>query len=185
MIKSYQRRIRLVRSLAGLWLQSLKASFAASMARQVSFAPIRGTVPRISPVAGLFTSMVAPLSASHQRPPMYACCRKRSESCRESVVVITAGLLGKIARSLSSESAELRIVQARSRRKSQKAIANCLRRYEERMNIRIYVNHRYLLYHKSPGNPWGDLGGKLPLQRSRRKISGILSLTVDLRIDYE
>ena len=29
-------------------------------------------------MAGLLTSTVAPLSASHQRPPMYACCRKRS-----------------------------------------------------------------------------------------------------------
>ena len=65
------------------------------MARQVSFAPIRGTVPRISTVAGLFTSMVAPLSASHQRPPIYACCRKRSESCRESVVVILLVSWGK------------------------------------------------------------------------------------------
>ena len=56
------------------------------MARQVSAAPINGTVPRISPVAGLFTSMVAPLSASHQRPPMNAWRRNRSGSRKENDV---------------------------------------------------------------------------------------------------
>src|SRR6185437_9800661 len=46
----------------------LNASFAASMARRVSAAPERGTVPMVRPVAGLITSMVLPESACTHSP---------------------------------------------------------------------------------------------------------------------
>jgi hypothetical protein len=50
--------------------QAGQADCAASMARRVSAAPMRGTVPSRSPVAGLWTASTLPSSASVQAPPM-------------------------------------------------------------------------------------------------------------------
>jgi len=47
-----------------------QAAFAASIARRVSCAPMCGTLPSFSPVAGLMTSTVAPSRASHHAPSM-------------------------------------------------------------------------------------------------------------------
>ena len=56
------------RSFAGVAFQPGRARCAASIARRVSAAPIRGTSATVSPVAGLTTANVAPESASTQRP---------------------------------------------------------------------------------------------------------------------
>jgi hypothetical protein len=48
--------------------QAGKARLAASIARRVSAAPMAGTSPIASPVAGFFTTMVLPLSASTHLP---------------------------------------------------------------------------------------------------------------------
>jgi hypothetical protein len=58
------------RSFAVLRAHAGIASRAASIARRVSAVPIFGTVPILSPVAGLRTSMVAPLSALRHSPAM-------------------------------------------------------------------------------------------------------------------
>jgi hypothetical protein len=58
------------RSLADFLRQAGQAALAASMARRVSAAPISGMVPSCSPVAGLVTASVAPLSASLHSPLM-------------------------------------------------------------------------------------------------------------------
>jgi len=50
--------------------QAGKAALAASTAERVSWVPILGTVPMISPVAGLFTGMVPPSTASSHWPLM-------------------------------------------------------------------------------------------------------------------
>ena len=67
-IRSCQRRSTAARSLAVFLRQAGQAALAASMARRVSAAPIRGTVPICSPVAGLLTLIVWPPSASAQAP---------------------------------------------------------------------------------------------------------------------
>jgi len=60
----------LARSFAVFARQAGNAAFAASIARRVSAAPMLGTVPRISPVAGLLTGIDLPLSASAHLPSM-------------------------------------------------------------------------------------------------------------------
>ncbi|MNG25925.1 hypothetical protein D3C84_1108440 [compost metagenome] len=67
-IRSNHLRSLLARSLAVRARQAGSALSAASMARRVSLAPIFGTLPMISPVAGLLTLRVWPLSASTQAP---------------------------------------------------------------------------------------------------------------------
>ena len=67
-INSYQRRRMPERSLALRLRQAGKAAEAAAMARRVSVAPIFGTVPSWSPLAGLLTASVVPSSASDQAP---------------------------------------------------------------------------------------------------------------------
>jgi hypothetical protein len=68
------------RSFAVLFRQAGQAASAASMARRVSAAPMSGTRARRSPLAGLATSKAAPLSASHQAPPMRACVLYKARS---------------------------------------------------------------------------------------------------------
>ncbi len=58
-INSYMRRNTCARSLAVLRAHAGNAACAASMAALVSDAPMSGTVPRRSPLAGLVTSQVA------------------------------------------------------------------------------------------------------------------------------
>jgi succinate-semialdehyde dehydrogenase/glutarate-semialdehyde dehydrogenase len=55
-------------------------AYAASIARRVSGAPIRGTEPSTSPSAGLITSIRKSFSASHHLPSMKHCCLKRVAS---------------------------------------------------------------------------------------------------------
>jgi hypothetical protein len=59
-IRSYQRRSTAARSFAVFLRHSGKARFAASIALRVSAPPNFGTVPTISPVAGLSTLIVPP-----------------------------------------------------------------------------------------------------------------------------
>ena len=66
------------RSLAVFAAHAGNALPAAAIARRVSAAPMSGTVPSGSPVAGFITSQVAPLSAFTQAPPIWACVRSRS-----------------------------------------------------------------------------------------------------------
>ena len=66
------------RSLASIPRQPGRARCAASMARRVSAAPMRGTSATTSPEAGLSTAKVAPESASTQAPSMYPWRRTRS-----------------------------------------------------------------------------------------------------------
>src|SRR6184192_2338050 len=77
---SYQRRSTAARSLAVSAAHAGNAWLAASMARRVSAAPISGTVPIGSRVAGFTTWCVAPLMASTHLPPMKARLRSRSGS---------------------------------------------------------------------------------------------------------
>jgi len=63
-------RMMLARSLAVFLRQAGHAALAASMARRVSTAAMYGIVPRISSVAGLFTSTVRLESASVHLPLM-------------------------------------------------------------------------------------------------------------------
>lgn len=49
-----------------------QAALAVSIARRVSAVPMRGTVAMVSPVAGFFTSKVAPSSAPCHSPAIYA-----------------------------------------------------------------------------------------------------------------
>src|SRR5438128_1471967 len=58
------------RFVADILLQPPNAAAAASMARRVSAASALGTLPTTSPVAGLWTSVVAPLAASTCSPLM-------------------------------------------------------------------------------------------------------------------
>jgi hypothetical protein len=57
---------------------------------------------------------------------------------------MSAGFLGKIVAVLSSESEELRMDEARSRRKSQKAIGNCSAHPGAQVNTHIYFIERHL-----------------------------------------
>ncbi|KAG1431535.1 hypothetical protein G6F57_022913 [Rhizopus arrhizus] len=70
------------RSLPVLARHAGSAASAAAMARAVSAWPRFGTVPSGLASKGLRTVMVARLSASHQAPPMYACCRSSWLFCR-------------------------------------------------------------------------------------------------------
>src|SRR5882724_12060574 len=70
-------RRTLARSLAVFLRQAGQAALAASIARRVSAVPMFGIVPRISPVAGLVTSIVFPESASTHLLSMKHCCRNR------------------------------------------------------------------------------------------------------------
>src|SRR5580700_12076155 len=87
---SYQRRRIAARSLAVSAAQAGKARAAASMARRVSATPMFGTVPRLSPLAGLTTASVAPSLASTQLPPMKA--RVRSRSGSRSFICVRSGV---------------------------------------------------------------------------------------------
>jgi hypothetical protein len=69
-MRSYQRRMMLHRSLPVFERHAGQAASAASMARRVSSALREGTVPMISPVAGLLTSMDLPSAASTHSPSM-------------------------------------------------------------------------------------------------------------------
>src|SRR5690606_8258553 len=71
-------------SFAVLRAQPGIAALATSIARRLSAAPVSGIVPITSPVAGLVTSWVLPLSASTHLPPRNPCIRKRSGSFRLS-----------------------------------------------------------------------------------------------------
>jgi hypothetical protein len=66
------------RSLASIPRQPGSARCAASIARRVSAAPMRGTSATTSPEAGLTTAKVAPESASTHAPSMWAWRRTRS-----------------------------------------------------------------------------------------------------------
>ncbi len=67
-IRSFHLRRTALRSLPVLARQAGQALSAAAIARRVSAAPIFGTVPIFSPVAGLVTGQVSALSASHHWP---------------------------------------------------------------------------------------------------------------------
>jgi hypothetical protein len=58
------------RSLASMERQPGSARWAASMARRVSAAPIRGTSAMTAPVAGFVTTNVSRESPSTQAPSM-------------------------------------------------------------------------------------------------------------------
>src|SRR5689334_21909468 len=77
---SYQRLRTTARSLAVSAAHAGKARAAASVARRVSATPRLGTVPRVSPSAGLRTACVAPLAASTHSPPIRQRVRSRSGS---------------------------------------------------------------------------------------------------------
>ena len=64
-MRSNQRRMIFARSPAVFFDHAGMAACAASMARRVSAAPITGTVPSTSPLAGLRISVVSPESARH------------------------------------------------------------------------------------------------------------------------
>ncbi len=85
-IRSNSRRRMAARSLASMALQAGSARLAASMARRVSAAPSAGTSPTTSPVAGFFTAMVLPLSASIHLPSMQFACRNNVGSFSASLV---------------------------------------------------------------------------------------------------
>ncbi|CEE10191.1 succinate-semialdehyde dehydrogenase domain protein [Escherichia coli] len=57
--------------------QAGRARLAASIAARVSSAPIFGTLPSLSPFAGLVTSMASPLLASSHSPLINACWRNK------------------------------------------------------------------------------------------------------------
>ena len=69
-IRSFSLRKIAARSFASIARQAGQARFAASIARLVSAVPMAGTSPIASPVAGFFTMMVLPLSASIHLPSM-------------------------------------------------------------------------------------------------------------------
>src|SRR6185437_3436571 len=77
---SYQRLRMTARSLAVSAAHAGKARAAASVACRVSATPRLGTVPRVSPLAGLRTACVAPLAASTHSPPIRQRVRSRSGS---------------------------------------------------------------------------------------------------------
>ena len=68
------------RSLASMARQAGWARLAASMARRVSAWPMAGTVPTASPVEGLRTVRVLPLSAWTHWPSMQLAWRNSSGS---------------------------------------------------------------------------------------------------------
>ena len=68
-MRSLQRRRIAARSFAVRARHSGQAVRAASIARAVSGAPIMGTRPILSPVAGLVTGIVSPESAAAHAPP--------------------------------------------------------------------------------------------------------------------
>src|SRR5690606_40023042 len=74
-ISSYQRRRIAARSFEVFARHAGQAAWAASIARRVSAAPIRGTVPNTAAFAGFVTEIVSPWSASHHVPATYPCCR--------------------------------------------------------------------------------------------------------------
>src|SRR5215472_7607998 len=80
MMSSYQRRSTAARSRAVCAAHAGKAAAAVSMARLVSAAPMSGTVPIGSRVAGFSTGWVAPEAASTHLPPRKARVRRRSGS---------------------------------------------------------------------------------------------------------
>src|SRR5262249_50197352 len=93
-------RNMLARSFAVFFRQPGQAALAASIARLVSAAPRFGTVPRISPVAGLLTSIVLPESASTHFPLIKHCWRNRLGSLSgrvEATVFFTAGCMAILA----------------------------------------------------------------------------------------
>ena len=67
-IRSNQRRRMRLRSAAGRAAQSFCAAAAAAIAARVSLSPISGTSAKCSPVAGLRTDRVRPLSARRHVP---------------------------------------------------------------------------------------------------------------------
>src|SRR5579863_9999023 len=80
MMRSYQRRSSAARSRAVCAAHAGKAAAAVSMARRASAAPISGTVPIGSRVAGFSTWCVAPFVASTHLAPTKARVRSRSGS---------------------------------------------------------------------------------------------------------
>lgn len=68
-IRSNQRRITAARSFAGLRRHAGNSRAAAAIAARVSARPSFGTVPMVSPVAGLSTS-IEPWPASTHAPSM-------------------------------------------------------------------------------------------------------------------
>ena len=85
-IRSAMCRSTCARSLAVLRDHAGNAAWAASMAARVSVAPMSGTCPSKTPLAGLRTSQRVPSSASHHRPAMKACSRSRSGSDNGSLM---------------------------------------------------------------------------------------------------
>jgi hypothetical protein len=66
------------RFVGSVLLQPGNAAAAASMARRVSAASAFGTLSTTSPVAGLRTSVVAPLAASTRSPLIIICATART-----------------------------------------------------------------------------------------------------------
>src|SRR5690348_4630668 len=141
---SYQRLRTTARSLAVSAAHAGKARAAASVARRVSATPRLGTVPRVSPLAGLRTACVAPLAASTHSPPIRQRVRSRSGS-RSFMpgALLCLLILVRLHRSAATQAARAELERAAARqRRGLRVVAAALVAVEAVARAFVHVHGR-------------------------------------------